>query len=185
MKKNEFFNRVITIIITIIIIGEGIFFGLNLHCLLDFYTPSVPNIGDFLSKNIDYFNFSLPPPPPPPPLWPIQQFYQLPPPSQSPQTLIFKGKNDPATNTTQTLSSDCLIGELERVIEKENLVPEKDIIFTLPKLQSLATRILKEKTRNKYITRWWNKGWNWLGLVKRRNWYWANSKRNWLLLWWA
>ena len=47
MKKNEFFNRVITIIITIIIIGEGIFFGLNLHCLLDFYTPSVPNIGDF------------------------------------------------------------------------------------------------------------------------------------------
>ena len=64
MKKNEFFNRVITIII----IGEGIFFGLNLHCLLDFYAPSVPNIGDFLSKNIYNFNFSLPPPPLPPPL---------------------------------------------------------------------------------------------------------------------
>ena len=124
------------VIIIITIIREGILFCLNLHHLLDFYTLSVPNIGDFLSKNIDNFNFSLPPPPPPLPLGPILQFYQLPPPSQPPQTLIFKGKNDPATNTTQTLSSDCLTRELERVIEKENLVPEKNI-FTLPKLQTI------------------------------------------------
>ena len=53
----------------------------------------------------------------------------------------FKRKNDAVTNTTQTLSSDRLIGEFERVIKKlkpkENLVPEEDIIFTLPKLPAI------------------------------------------------
>ena len=40
-------------------------------------------------------------------------------------------------NTKQTMSDDCLIGELERVIEKEKqkeeIFPDENIIFTLPK----------------------------------------------------
>ena len=46
-----------------------------------------------------------------------------------------------ATNTTQTLSGDCLIGKLERVIEKEkpkeNIVPDKDIVFSLPEIPTI------------------------------------------------
>ena len=42
------------------------------------------------------------------------------------------------TNTTQTLSDNRLIGELERVIDKEkpkeNIVPDEEIVFTLPKI---------------------------------------------------
>ena len=41
------------------------------------------------------------------------------------------------TDTTQTMSVDHLIGELERVTEKEKpkeeIVPDDNIIFTLPK----------------------------------------------------
>ena len=46
-----------------------------------------------------------------------------------------------ATNTTQTLSSNSLIGELERVIEKEkpkeNIVSDEDIVFSLPKIPTI------------------------------------------------
>ena len=46
--------------------------------------------------------------------------------------------NDVATNTTQTMSGNRIIGELERAIEKkkqkENLVPEDDIVFAIPKI---------------------------------------------------
>ena len=46
-----------------------------------------------------------------------------------------------ATNTTQTLSGDRLIGKLERVIEKEkpkeNIVPDKDIVFSLPEIPTI------------------------------------------------
>ena len=49
------------------------------------------------------------------------------------------------TKTTQTMSGDCLIQELERVIEKEKpreeIVPDENIIFTLPK----APTILDDK----------------------------------------
>ena len=42
------------------------------------------------------------------------------------------------TNTTQTMSGDCLIGELERVIEQENpkeeIVHDQNIVFSLPKI---------------------------------------------------
>ena len=52
-------------------------------------------------------------------------------------------KNDSATNTTQTMSSDRLIGELERAIEKEkpkeNLLPEDDIVFALPKIPEILS----------------------------------------------
>ena len=45
------------------------------------------------------------------------------------------------TNTTQTMSGDCLIGELERVIKKEKpkeeIVPDENIIFTLLKAPSI------------------------------------------------
>ena len=41
----------------------------------------------------------------------------------------------------QTFSGDCLIEELERVIEKEKpkktLVPDGDIVFSLPKLPTI------------------------------------------------
>ena len=50
-------------------------------------------------------------------------------------------KYDAATNITQTMSGDPVIGELEGVIEKknpkENLVPEDDIVFALPKIPEL------------------------------------------------
>ena len=71
---------------------------------------------------------------------PSQQFFQ-PPLLPQPGNLTFQRKNDVATNTTQTLSGDRLIGELERVIErekpKENLVLDGDIVFTLPKLPTI------------------------------------------------
>ena len=42
------------------------------------------------------------------------------------------------TNTMQTVSGDCLIGDLERVIEKEKpteeIAPDENIIFSLPKI---------------------------------------------------
>ena len=54
-------------------------------------------------------------------------------------------KNDAATSTTQMMSGDCLLGELERVIKikksNKNLVPEDDIVFALPKIP----RILDNK----------------------------------------
>ena len=45
------------------------------------------------------------------------------------------------TNTTQTMSGDRLIGELERIIEKEKpkegVVPDENIIFSLPKIPKI------------------------------------------------
>ena len=42
------------------------------------------------------------------------------------------------TNTTQAMSSDCLIGELKRVLEKEKpkkeINPDEYISFSLPKI---------------------------------------------------
>ena len=52
--------------------------------------------------------------------------------------------NTVGTNATQTMSSDCLIGEAERVIEKEKqkeeIVPDKDIIFSLPKIPTILDK---------------------------------------------
>ena len=51
--------------------------------------------------------------------------------------------------TTQTLSGNKLIGELERVIEKEKpkeeIVPDKDISFTLPKMSTILGDKISEK----------------------------------------
>ena len=45
------------------------------------------------------------------------------------------------TNTTQTMGGDRLIGELERIIEKEKpkegVVPDENIIFSLPKIPKI------------------------------------------------
>ena len=86
-----------------------------------------------MNNNIDNFSFPPLPLPPPLPLRPIRQFYQAKPPSLPPQILTFKRENDAGANTTKTLSSDFLKGELEKVIEKENLDPGEDIIFTSAK----------------------------------------------------
>ena len=75
----------------------------------------LPKIGSLLNDN---FNNFRPPPPPPPPLPPFQTFFQ-PPPLQRAPDVIVRRKNDTATNTTQTMSGDRLLGGLKRVIEKE------------------------------------------------------------------
>ena len=64
--------------------------------------------------------------------------------------LTVRRKNGTATNTTQTISGDSPIEELEQVIEverlKENLVPEVDIFFVLPKiLQILDNKKFEQK----------------------------------------
>ena len=104
-----------------------------------------------MDNNIDNFNFPSPPPSQLPPLQPIQEFCQPQPPSQPRQILMFKRKNDVVTKTTQTLSGDRLIGELERVIDKEkpkgNLVPEEEIIFTLPNSSTILDD--EEKARKR------------------------------------
>ena len=55
--------------------------------------------------------------------------------------------------TTQTLSGNKLIGELERVIEKERpkeeIVPDKDISFTLPKISTILDDQIFEKEHEK------------------------------------
>ena len=54
---------------------------------------------------------------------------------------------------------DCLIGELEWVIEKEkpkeNLVPEGNIVFALPKIpQILDNKDFEQKQEIKKTTEW-------------------------------
>ena len=55
------------------------------------------------------------------------------------------------TNTTQTLNDDCLIGELERVIKKENpkaeIVPDENIILLCLKHQQFL--MMKTSKQNK------------------------------------
>ena len=69
----------------------------------------LPNIGNFLNDNVNNFP---PPSPPPPTLPPFQQIFQ-PPSFQKEPDVAVRRKNDTATNTTQMMCRDCLIGELE------------------------------------------------------------------------
>ena len=91
-----------------------------------------PNIASFL--NVKNFLHS---PPPPPPLLPFQNFF--------PTTSTTKGarcnvrrETDAETNTAQTMSGDCPLGELERVIKiekpNENRAREDGIVFAFPKI---------------------------------------------------
>ena len=97
--------------------------------------PQSPNLSDFFLDNY------IPPPP-------LQQFFHSPVPTQ-PGNITFQSKNGVAINTTETLSGDRLIGELKKVIgkdqPKENLVPDEDIIFTLPKLPGILDNDYFEK----------------------------------------
>ena len=99
--------------------------------------PSLPHF-DFSDEtgqrplpNIESFLNNFPHPTPPPPLLP---------PFVTPD-ITARRKNDSVTNTTQTMSGDRLIGQLEQGIEKEktkkNLVPEEDIVFALPKIPEI------------------------------------------------
>ena len=84
------------------------------------------------------------PPPPPPPL----------PPGPS---LRLKRQSDMGTNATQTLSGNCLIGELERFIgkekPKENLVPDEDIVFTLLKIPTTLDNDNFETKKKKLMSK--------------------------------
>ena len=68
------------------------------------------------------------------------------------------------TKTTQTMSADRLIGELERVIEKEKpkeeIVPDENIIFSLPKIPTILENEdfeIKQEIKNKKMTRYMKK----------------------------
>ena len=134
----EFFNRGLTTIIITVIMVEMFFLPPPPSPpRFDFPDETgqrpLPNIESSLNDNVNYFP---PPPPPLPPLPPFQLFLQPPLLQRAPGVTV-RRKNDAATNTTQTMSGDCLTVELEQVIEKEkpkeNLVYEDNIIFALPK----------------------------------------------------
>ena len=94
--------------------------------------PHPPTLSDFFwddpGENLSQQSPYIAPDPDPPPL-PLTS--NLRPKQQRPM----------ATNTNQTLSGDRLIGELERVIEKEkpkeNIVLDDDIVFPLPKIPTI------------------------------------------------
>ena len=73
-----------------------------------------------------------------------------------------KTSSDVGINTIQTMSDDRLIGELERVIEKEKpkeeIGPDENIIFTLPKAPTFLDdedfRIKQEIKKTKKMTRY-------------------------------
>ena len=118
MEGNFLIGETTTIIITIIMMEMFFCRLLRLRILLIFQTKQdsdrFQTLEVFLNDNVNNFP---PPPPPPPPLPPFQSFFQPPPLPRAPD-VTFRRKNDAATYTTQMMSGDRLIGELERVIEK-------------------------------------------------------------------
>ena len=99
---------------------------------------NIPRIDKFLNNNDFNFDFSngyvLPIPDP----LPLRRFAGNIFPNEPSTAKILSKKNTVRTNTTQIMSGDCLIGELERVIEKENpkeeIVHAQNIIFSLRKI---------------------------------------------------
>ena len=99
-----------------------------------FNIPDVPRINEFLNNNdfnFDLSNGYVPSSPDPTPLRGFMgNFFP-----NRPSTA--KTSSNVRTDTTQTMSVDHLIGYLERVTEKEKpkeeIVPDENIIFTLPK----------------------------------------------------
>ena len=83
-----------------------------------FNITNIPRVNEFLNNNdflFDYSNGSVPPALDPPPLRGFaENFFP-----NRPSTT--KTSTNVGTNTTQTRIDDHLIGELERVIEKETL----------------------------------------------------------------
>ena len=83
-----------------------------------FNIPNIPRVNEFLNNNdfiFDYSNGSVPPAPDPPPLKGFAENFF---PNRLSTT---KTSSNVGTNTTQTMIDDHLIGELERLIEKEKL----------------------------------------------------------------
>ena len=82
-----------------------------------FNIPNVPKIDEFLNNNDFNFNFSNGYAPPAPDMPQLRGFAR----NFFPNApLTAKTSSKVGTNTTQTMSGYCLIGELKRVIEKKN-----------------------------------------------------------------
>ena len=102
-----------------------------------FNVLNVPRIDEFLNNNDFNFDFSndyvLPVPDP----LSLRKFAGNIFPNGPSTAKNSSKKNTVGTNTTQAKSGDCLIGDLERVTEKENpkeeIVHDQNIIFSLPK----------------------------------------------------
>ena len=100
--------------------------------------PNVARVGEFLNNNDLNFDFSngyIRSAPDPPPLRRFaRNFFP-----NRPSTAKFS--SNLGTNTTQAMSSDCLIGELKRVLEKEKpkkeINPDEYISFSLPKIPTI------------------------------------------------
>ena len=67
------------------------------------------------------------------------------------------------TNTTQTMTSDCLTRELERVIEKEKpkeeIVLDENIIFSLQKILTILDNEdfeIKQEIKKRWRDKWIN-----------------------------
>ena len=73
-----------------------------------------------------------------------------------------RGKNDAAANTTQTMSDEHLIGELEKVIEKKKKRKNQRktcclrTILSFPCQKDSQEQTFWTKTRDKKRARWWN-----------------------------
>ena len=110
---------------------------------------NVLRVDEFLNNNdfnFDFFNGYVPPAPDLPALRGFARnvFPNRPSiakTSSNVSTNMAKTSSYVGTNTTQTMSGDRLMGELERVIEKQKtkqeIVPDENIIFSLPKIPTI------------------------------------------------
>ena len=103
-----------------------------------FRIPKFPRVDKFLNNNDFNFDFSNGYDPPAPDPRPLRGFARNSFPNRPSTAKTSSKKILWEQNTTQTMIGDHLIGELESVIEKEKLkeeiVPDENIIFTLPKI---------------------------------------------------
>ena len=103
-----------------------------------FNTPNDPRVEEFLNNNDFNFDFSnsyVPPAPDPSPRRGfVGNFFP-----NRPSTA--KNSSNVRTNMVQKMNGDCLIVEPRRVIEKEKpkeeIIPDENIIFTLPKAPTI------------------------------------------------
>ena len=113
-----------------------------------FNIPNVSRVDEFLNKNDFKFYFSNGYVPPAPDPSPLRRFAGNTFPNGLSTAKILSRKNTVGTNAMQTMSGDCLIEELERVIEKEKpkeeIVPDENIFLACQKYQQfLIMKILK------------------------------------------
>ena len=103
-----------------------------------FNISNVPRVDEFLNNddfNFDFSNGYTSPASDPPPLRGFARTFFR----NGPSTA--KTSSNVGTNMTQAMRGDRLIGELDRVIEKEKpkeeFVPDKNIVFSLPKIPTI------------------------------------------------